>query len=154
MAKRVKPIPDGYQGATPYLCVRNGAAAIDFYQKAFGATELMRMAGPDGKLGHAEIKISEAIIMLADEYPEMGFRSPQSLGGSPVMLHLYVKDVDSFCSQAIAAGAKVKQPVEDKFYGDRVGQLEDPFGHIWSIATHKEDLTTEEMMKRAASHQK
>ena len=151
MSEKMNPIPEGYKGATPYLCVSGAASAIDFYKQAFGATETMRIADPSGKIGHAEIKIGEAPIMLADEFPEMGFRSPQSLGGSPVTIHLYVEDVDTVVSQAATAGAKVVRPVEDKFYGDRAGQLEDPFGHAWYIATHKEDIAPEEIQKRAAA---
>ena len=113
--------------------------------------ETLRIADPSGKIGHAEIKIGEATIMLADEFPEMGFRSPQAFGGSPVTIHLYVADVDTLFSQAVAAGAKAVEPVEDKFYGDRAGKLEDPFGHVWYIATHKEDIAPEEVQKRAAA---
>jgi len=144
----VKPIPEGYHTATPYLIVREGAKAIDYYKRAFGATELFRMPGPDGKLGHAEIRIGNSPIMLADENPEMGARSPQALGGSPVSILLYVQDVDKQFPQAIAAGGKVVRPLKDQFYGDRSGTLEDPFGHVWTIATHKEDVTPEEMNKR------
>jgi PhnB protein len=151
MSSEVKAIPDGYQGATPYLSIRGAASAIDFYKDAFGATEEMRMGDPNGKIGHAEIKIGEARIMLADECPEMGFRSPQEYGGSPVTIHLYVNDVDKMVSHAIAAGAKVLKPVEDQFYGDRAGKLEDPFGHVWYIATHKEDVPPEELKRRAAA---
>jgi len=148
-ATKVKAIPEGYQGATPYLCVKDGAKALEFYKKAFGAKELMRMAGPDGKIGHAEIKIGEAIIMLADEFPERGFLSPQSIGGTPVSMMLYVDDVDGFVNKAAAAGGKIQKAVEDQFYGDRAGQLEDPFGHRWYIATHIEDVAPDEMKKRA-----
>jgi PhnB protein len=150
MTDKVKAIPDGYQGAMPYLCVNDAAGAIEFYKKAFGATELKRMGMPDGKIGHAEIKIRDAIVLLADEFPEMNFRSPQSLGGSPVTIHLYFEDVDAIAEAAVAAGAKMVRPVEDQFYGDRAGTLEDPFGHVWWIATHKEDLTPEEVRARAA----
>jgi PhnB protein len=143
-------IPDDYRGATPYLCVSNAAAAIDFYVKAFGAKEVMRMAQPDGRVGHAEIRIGSAPIMLADEFPDIGFRSPQALGGSPVNLLVYVEDVDAFAARAEAAGAIVKRPVADQFYGDRVVVLEDPYGHGWSFATHIEDLSPEEIGKRAA----
>lgn len=151
MASKVKPIPDGYHSVTPYLCVKNGARAIDFYKKAFGAKESMRLGDPSGKIGHAEIKIGDAPIMLSDEFPDTGVRSPQSLGGSPVTIHLYTKDVDALAKRAIAAGAKVLRPVEDQFYGDRGGKLEDPFGHVWWIATHKEDVSPKEMKKRAAA---
>jgi PhnB protein len=143
-----KPIPDGYHTVTPYLIVRGAAAAIEFYKKAFGATELMRLAAPGGKIGHAEIKIGDSPIMLADEHPEMLARSPESLGGSPVNMLLYVKDVDALASQAVAAGAKVLRPVKDQFYGDRSGTFEDPFGHTWTIATHTEDLTPDEINQR------
>lgn len=149
MTSKVKPIPEGYHSVTPYLIVKGAAGAIEFYKKAFGATELMRMAQPDGTIGHAEIKIGDSPIMLAEEVPEMGARSPQSLGGSPVSILLYVEDVDALFSQAVAAGAKVLRPVKDQFYGDRSGGVTDPFGHVWYIATHKEDLSPDELDKRA-----
>jgi PhnB protein len=145
---KVKPIPDGYHSVTPYLCCKDAAAAIEFYKKAFGATELMRMGAPGEKIGHAEIRIGDSHVMLADEFPEMGFLSPQSVGGSPVMMHLYVEDVDATVPKAVAAGAKVMRPVEDQFYGDRGGQVEDPFGHKWYVSTHKEDISPEEIKKR------
>jgi PhnB protein len=148
---KAKPIPKGYHTATPYLIIKGAAKAIEFYKKAFGAAEMMRMTQPDGRVGHAEIKIGDSLIMLADEFPEMGARSPQSLGGSPVSILLYVQDVDALTSQAITAGAKVVRPVKDQFYGDRSGSLEDPFGHQWHIATHVEDVPPEEMKKRAAA---
>jgi PhnB protein len=151
MTNKVKPIPEGYHTATPYLIVKDAARAIEFYKKAFGATELMRMPGPGGKIGHAEIKIGDSPIMLADEVPGMGFRSPESLGGSPISILLYVEDVDVVFSEALAAGAKVQRPVADQFYGDRTGGVTDPFGHVWYIATHKEDVSPEEMKKRAAA---
>ena len=151
MTNKVKPIPEGYHTATPYLIVKDAARAIEFYKKAFGATELMRMPGPGGKIGHAEIKIGDSPIMLADEVPGMGFRSPESLGGSPISILLYVEDVDVVFSEALAAGAKVQRPVADQFYGDRTGGVTDPFGHVWYIATHKEDVSPEEMTKRAAA---
>ena len=144
-----KPIPDGYHTATPYLIVQNAAAAIEFYKRAFGATELMRLTDPRGKVGHAEIKIGDSPIMLADEMPEMGFRSPQSIGGAGVSLLLYVEDVDTRFRQATGAGAKVLRPVQDQFYGDRSGTLEDPFGHVWTLATHTEDVSIEEINRRA-----
>jgi PhnB protein len=150
MSGKVKPIPDGYHSVTPYLIVNGGAAAIEFYKKAFGATEVMRLPGPDGKVGHAEIRIGDSVIMLADEHPEMGAKSPQTIGGSPVSIMLYVEDVDAIVRQAVAAGAKIQRPVEDKFYGDRMGTLDDPFGHVWHVATHTENVTPEEMKKRAA----
>jgi PhnB protein len=151
MANKPKPIPDGYHTATPYLIVNDGARAIEFYKKAFGATELLRMPTPDGKIGHAEIKIGDSPIMLADESPAMGARSPKSLGGSPVSILLYVEDVDKVFSQAVAAGAKVQRPVTDQFYGDRMGGVEDPFGHTWHVATHVEDVSPDEIRKRAAA---
>ena len=145
----VKPVPDGYHTATPYLYVKGGAKALDFYKKAFGATELLRMEGPGGSIGHAEIKIGDSPIMLADESPEMGARSPESYGGSAVGLMLYVPDVDATVKRAVDAGAKLDRAVEDKFYGDRMGSIKDPFGHIWYIATHIEDVSPEEMKRRA-----
>jgi PhnB protein len=151
MKSKVKPIPEGYAAPTPYLIVRGAAAAIDFYKKAFGASEVMRMPGPDGKIGHADLIIGGGHVMLSDESREMGFRSPQSLGGSPVGLVLYVADVDGVVNQAVAAGAKLTRPVKDEFYGDRTGGLTDPFGHIWYVMTHVEDVSNEEMEKRAAA---
>ena len=151
MTSKVRPIPEGYHSVTPYLIIKNAADAIEFYKKAFGATELFRMDQPDGKIGHAEIKIGDSPIMLSDEFPEMGHRGPQSLGGSPVSIMLYVEDVDAVVNRATTAGAKLDRPVEDKFYGDRAGSLTDPFGHIWHIGTHKEDVSSEEMEKRAAA---
>lgn len=151
MTSTAKPIPDGYHGATPYLSVRGASSAIEFYKKAFGATESARLADPSGKIGHAEIRIGDALIMLADEFPEMGVRSPQALGGSPVSIHLYVEDVDALVNQAVAAGATVLDPVDDKFYGDRAGRLADPFGHVWNIATHKEDVSPDEVQRRFAA---
>src|SRR5687768_5046398 len=145
----VKPIPDGYHSVTPYLVMREAARAIDFYKRALGATELFRFDAPGGRIGHAEIKIGDSVIMLADEHPEMGHRGPQSLGGSSVGLMVYVDDVDSQFERAIDAGAKVKQPLKDQFYGDRSGTIEDPFGHVWTIATHKEDISAQELKKRA-----
>lgn len=146
----VKPIPDGYHSVTPYLIVKGAADAIEFYKKAFGATELMRMER-DGKVGHAEIKIGDSPIMLADESPEMGNASPTTLGGTPISIMIYVDDVDTIFSQAIAAGGEEKRPLTDEFYGDRCGSLKDPFGHVWHVATHKEDVTPEEMEKRMAA---
>lgn len=151
MANTVKAIPEGSEGATPYLSIKGAADAIEFYKKAFGATETMRMAGPDGRIAHAEIKIGKARIMLADEHPEIRFLSPRTLGGSPVTIHIYVEDIDALAAQAEAAGAKVVRAVADQFYGDRTGQFEDPFGHVWHFATHKEDISKEEMQKRAAA---
>lgn len=147
MTDKVKAIPEGYHTATPYLIISDAAAAIEFYKNAFGATELFRMPTPDGKVGHAEIKIGNSHIMLADEMHEMGYRSPQSLGGTPVSILLYVEDVDAMAEQAIAAGATVVRAVRDEFYGDRMGSFADPFGHQWHIATHKKDVSLEEMNK-------
>jgi len=147
-----KPIPEGYHSVTPYLIIKGATEAIDFYKKAFGATELFRMPAPEGKIGHAEIKIGDSPIMLADEFPEMGYKSPQTLGGSPVSLMIYVADVDTVFKQAIAAGGKEQRPVKDQFYGDRSGTLEDPFGHVWHVATHKEDVSPEEMERRMKSY--
>jgi PhnB protein len=144
-----KPIPEGYHSVTPYLVMRDAARAIDFYQKALGARELFRFDAPGGKIGHAEVRIGDSVIMLADEHPERGHRGPQSLGGSAVGLMVYVEDVDSTFNRAIAAGGKVREAVNDKFYGDRSGTFEDPFGHVWTIATHKEDLSPEELSRRA-----
>lgn len=146
--KKVNPIPADYAGITPYLSVKGAAAAIEFYKKAFGATELMRLPGPDETLGHAEIKIGDALVMLADEYPDYGNLSPKTFGGSSVRLHMYVEDVDAFFERAVAAGAKVLLPVADQFYGDRSGRLEDPFGHVWLVSTHVEDVTPEECERR------
>jgi PhnB protein len=148
MASKAKAIPDGFYGAIPYLCCQDAARAIDFYKQAFGATEVMRLAEPSGRIGHAEIKIGEAVIMLADEYPEMGVRSPLSLGGTPVAIHLYVSDVDALAERAVAAGATVLRPVADQFYGDRSGTISDPFGHRWFLATHTEDVSPQEMRQR------
>lgn len=148
MATKVKPIPDGYHTATPYLILKDAAQAIDFYKRAFGAAELMRFPGPGGKIGHAEIKIGDSQIMLADEFPDMGHKSPTSLGGTPVSIMLYVNDVDATAAQAVSAGAKVTKPVQDQFYGDRSGTIEDPFGHVWHISTHKEDVAPDEMDRR------
>jgi PhnB protein len=147
----VKPIPEGYHSVTPYLIVNDGVAALEFYKEAFGATELMRMDAPGGKIAHAEIKIGDSLLMLADECPEMGFRSAQSLGGAAVSLLVYVEDVDARFNRAVAAGAKPLKPVQDQFYGDRSGTVTDPFGHVWTIATHVEDVAPEEMEKRMAA---
>jgi PhnB protein len=143
-----KAIPEGYHSVTPYLVCKGAAQAIDFYKRAFGATELFRMDAPDGRIGHAEIKVGDSPIMLADEYPESGHRSPQSLGGTGVSLMVYVDRVDDTFKQAIGAGAKELQPLKDQFYGDRSGTLQDPFGHVWTIATHVEDVAPEEMHRR------
>jgi PhnB protein len=142
-------IPEGYHSVTPYLIVKGASRAIDFYKQAFGATELMRMEGPGGSVGHAEIKIGNSPIMLADEHPEMGFRSPQTLGGAGVSLMVYVDDVDEVFPRAISAGAKELRAVQDQFYGDRSGTFEDPFGHIWTVSTHVEDVPADEMLRRS-----
>jgi PhnB protein len=146
----VKPIPDGYPQITPYLAIDGASDAIDFYSKVFGATERMRMAGPDGKVGHAELEIGDSLIMLADEFPDMGNRGPKTVGGTPVTISIYVEDVDDVFEQAINEGATELRAVENQFYGDRSGQFEDPFGHRWSVATHVEDVPPDEMQKRAA----
>jgi PhnB protein len=147
----VSPIPAGYAGITPYICVRNAAAAIEFYQRAFGAVEVMRIVGPDGRVGHAEMKIGAAPLMLSDEFPEIAVVGPETVGGSGVALHIYFEDVDAVAERAVAAGAKLLRPVEDQFYGDRAGKLSDPFGHLWWISTHVEDVPPEEMKRRAAA---
>lgn len=147
--KRVLPVPSGFHTVTPQLTVRGAAQAIDFYKRAFGARELMRMPSSDGRsIMHAELRIGDSIVFVQDEFPE-GPRAPQSLGGATGALHVYVKDVDKTCAQAVAAGAQVKMPVTDMFWGDRYGKVADPFGHEWGLATHKEDLTKKEMAKRA-----
>ncbi len=148
----VKPIPDGYHTVTPYLIVQGAAAAIDFYKQAFKAVELFRMNGPDGKVGHAEIRIGDSPVMLADEHSEMGARSPKSIGGSPISILLYVEDCDAVIAAAVAAGAKVTRPrLQDQFLaGDRMGSLEDPFGHAWHVATHKEDVSPRRKCASAA----
>ena len=148
----VKPIPNGYHSVTPYLIINGATAALDFYKKAFGAVELFRMEH-EGKIGHAEIKIGDSPLMLADEQPNMGYVSPQALGGTPVSLMIYVEDVDTTYKQAIDAGGVELKALQDQFYGDRSGTLKDPFGHVWTVATHKEDVAPEEMDKRmAAAH--
>jgi PhnB protein len=151
MARRVRHIPQGHHTVTPYLIVGDAASALEFYQTAFGAHELMRLPAPQGRIGHAEIKIGDSVVMLADENAEIDARSPLSLGGSPVSIHLYVEDVDAVTDLVTAAGATVLHPVTDQFYGDRVGTVVDPFGHIWHIATRKEELTPEELRKRIAA---
>ncbi|MGI8640287.1 MAG: VOC family protein [Pyrinomonadaceae bacterium] len=150
MTDKVNPIPENYRGAMPYLNVKDGTRAIEFYKKAFGASEAIRIPRQDGKLGHAELRIGEALIMLRDEIPEMNFLSPQSIGGTPVQILVYVNDVDALVKQAVIAGAKVISPPTEQFHGDRMVVLEDPFGHSWFFATHIEDLSPEEMKKRAA----
>ena len=144
----VKPIPEGYHNVTPYLFVRSAANAIDFYKSVFAATEIMRMAGPNGKIMHAELKIGDSIVMLADENPQTGVMSPQTIGGFSVGLHVYVENVDAVIQKAVESGAKLLRPIKNQFYGDRSGSLLDPVGHMWSVATHVEDVSPEEMRKR------
>ena len=146
----VKPVPDGYQRVTPYLSVDGAKAAIEFYEKVFGAKERMRMDAPGGKLGHAELEFGDSVVMLADEFPEVGNRSPKTVGGTTVTISVYVDDVDAVFDAALAAGATSLRAVEDQFYGDRTGQFEDPFGHHWSVATHVEDVPPDEMERRMA----
>jgi PhnB protein len=144
----VKPIPDDYPTVCPYLLIEGAAKAINFYKQVFGATERLRMDDPEGKVGHAELVIGNSVVMLADQYLEMDIKGPKVLGGTPVVLSIYVADVDASISRATLLGAKVTRPVENKFYGDRVGQIEDPFGHAWSIQTHIEDVSPNEMHRR------
>ncbi|MCI0663265.1 MAG: VOC family protein [Acidobacteria bacterium] len=152
MKNQVKPIPEGFHTLTPHIVVKGADKAIEFYKKAFGAKEVGRMPGPDGvTIMHADIIIGDSHLMLVDEFPDMGCIGPQSIGGSPVTIHIYVEDADTFYKQAVAAGAQEKMPLTDMFWGDRYGMVSDPFGHTWSIATHKEDLSVEEMMKRSKS---
>jgi len=146
-AKQIESIPQAASSLIPYLCYRDAAAAIDFYKRAFGATELMRLAEPSGKIGHAELQIGEVILMISDEYPDYDAISAETLGGSPIKLHLYVPDVDQFAQRAVAAGAIVSRPIEDQSYGDRAGQLKDPFGYTWMVATHKQDVSVADMQK-------
>ena len=146
----VKRIPDSYPRLSPYLCVDGAAKAIEFYTSVFGAKGRMRIPAPGGRIGHAELQVGDALIMLADEHPEMQFVGPKKVGGTPVTLSLYVEAVDEVFARALRAGAKSVRPVADQFYGDRTGQFEDPFGHRWSVATHVEDVSPEEMAKRAA----
>jgi PhnB protein len=147
---KVSPIPKGYHSITPYLVIKGAAQAIEYYKKAFGATEVMRMNGPDGKVGHAELQIGDSRFMLADENPSMGqgYTSAATIGASPVSLYLYCPDVDNVVQRAVAAGGKILKPVQDQFYGDRSGFIQDPFGHLWGIATHVEDVSPEEMKER------
>ena len=149
MTTKIKPIPDGYHTATPYLVITDAGKAIEFYKVAFGATESMRLATPDGKVMHAEIKIGDSPIMLCDECPDWNAFSPQTIGGTAVSIMLYVEDVDSVVNRAVAAGAKLLMPVEDQFWGDRMGTVSDPFGHKWTVATHTEDVSPEEISTRA-----
>ncbi len=152
MARTAKPIPEGYHTITPYLVTRDASTAIEFYKRAFGAKERSRSLGPDGKsIINAQLQIGDSVLMLMDEAPEWGSNSPLSLKGSPVVIHLYVEDVDAAFDRATKAGAKVMMPLADMFWGDRYGMVTDPFGHVWSIATHKEDLSPEELAKRQAA---
>ena len=147
----VKPIPDNYPQVVPYLIVDGAGEAIEFYKSVLGASERMRLEGSDGKLGHAELEIGDAVIMLADENPGMNIEGPKSVGGTPVTIHVYLEDADGAFERAVQAGAKPLRPVEDQFYGDRSGQFEDPYGHRWNVATHVEDISEEEMARRAAA---
>lgn len=145
-----KPIPDGYPQLSPYLCIEGAAAAIDFYTEVLGAKERVRMPAPGGKIGHAELQLGDSVVMLSDEFPEMGNQSPRTVGGTPVVLSVYVDEVDDVFDRAVKAGATVVSPVTTQFYGDRSGLFEDPFGHRWSVATHVEDVAPDEMARRAA----
>jgi PhnB protein len=149
MSNKVKAIPDNYSRVSPYLFVRDGGKALEFYAKIFGAKERMRMPGPGGKVMHSEFEFGDSVMMLADEIPQMGHLSPESLGGTPVIIGLYVENVDEVYARAVAAGAKPMRPVENQFYGDRAGSLTDPFGHVWHLASHIEDMSPEEMQRRA-----
>ena len=152
-ANKVQAIPEGYHAVTPYLCVSGARRALDFYQKAFGAEVLYKLDMPDGRIGHAELQIGDSRLMLSDEMPEMPdaiTKSPGTLGGSTAGFNIYVENVDERFAQAVAAGAKVRRPVMNQFYGDRSGTLEDPFGHFWTISTHVEDISPDEIVKRAA----
>ena len=144
----VKPIPEGYHTVTPYLYLKDAAKAIEFYKKVFGAVELVRMPGPDGRIGHAEIRIGDSPVMMADEMPQMGYSSPTTRGGSTASIALYVEDADAVFAKALAAGAKEVKPMQNQFYGDRSGTIEDPSGHMWTIGTHVEDVAPDEMKKR------
>jgi PhnB protein len=154
MPQQVKPIPDGYHAVTPYLFIKGATQALDFYKNVFAAVERMCIPGPNNTIGHAEISINGSVIMLADECPSLHARSPQSVGGTPVMIYVYMPDVDAVVAKALAAGAKLLEPVQDKFYGDRSGSILDPFGHLWGIATHKEDVSQEELQRRLAEMNK
>jgi PhnB protein len=149
MSRSAKPVPEGYHTVTPYIIVNDGARALEFYARAFGAREVLRMPGPNNRVGHAEIAIGDSRIMLADEYPDMNCKGPGAYGGSPVMLYLYVDDADAWTDRAVKAGAKLSRKVEDQFYGDRMGAVEDPFGYTWFLSTHVEDVSEEEMKRRA-----
>lgn len=144
-----KPIPDDYPRLSPYLCVDDAAAAVEFYSNVFGFEERLRIPAPGGKVGHSELQLGSAVVMVSDEYPEMGVLGPKAIGGTAVTISLYVEEVDATFAAAVAAGAEVIEGVEDRFYGDRSGQISDPWGHRWSLATHLEDLTTDELLSRA-----
>lgn len=148
MTGKVKPIPDGYRSVTPYLVVDGAAAAIDFYKAVFNASEHLRIPGPNDRIGHAELMIGDCMVMLADEHPELNIHGPRHHGGSPVSIMLYVPDIEAVAAKAVAAGARMKRPVADQFYGDRMGTLKDPFGHSWHIATHIEDVSPTELERR------
>ena len=152
--KKVSPIPSGHHTLTPYLACKGAAQAMDFYKKAFGAKEMMRMPGPNGSIGHAEMRIGDSRIMLTDEYPDMNFLGPTSRGGSTVHIHLYVPDADKMAAQAVKAGGKLLRPVEEQFYGDRTGSIEDAWGHVWHLATHVKDVSMAELRKGAAKRAK
>ncbi len=147
----VKPIPEGYRSITPYLVVKGANRAIDFYKQAFGATEIMRMPGPNNTIMHAELRIGDSVIMLADEMPGAPYRSPEAFGGSPVSLMIYIDDVDNVFSRALSLGARQVREVQDQFYGDRSGNLVDPFGHVWTVATHVEDVAPDEIERRMST---
>ena len=148
MPNNVKPIPEGHRTVAPYLAIKNAVGALEFYKTAFGAVETFKLLVPDGRVGHAELRLGDSLIMLSDEFPEFGGKAPESLGGSPVSIHLYVEDVDAFVQRAVAAGARELKPVTNQFYGDRSGQLQDPYGHLWWVATHKEDVAPDELQTR------
>ncbi len=154
MSTHVKPIPDGYPVIAPYLIIPGAARALEFYKEAFGAKERMRLEMPGGVIGHAEIQLGDSVVMMADEFPQMGIQGPAKYGGSPVSLHLYVKDVDAVVAKAVALGATVTRAVANQFYGDRSGTITDPFGHIWNVATHVEDVSHEETAQRAGQQGK
>ena len=151
MSQNVKPIPDGYSVVAPYLIIPGAAKALEFYKQALGAKERMRLEMPGGAVGHAEIQFGDSVVMLADEFPQMGAHGPAKYGGSPISLHLYVTDVDAVVAKAVSLGAKIARPVANQFYGDRSGTITDPFGHIWNIATHVENVSHEEVTRRAAA---
>lgn len=150
MSEKINPIPKGYEGIIPYITLKNCTEAIEFYKRAFGAEELFRLSGDDNKIGHAELKIGGGILMVSDEHPDFGCFSPETVGGTPFTMMVYVEDVDVFVENAVKEGLKIVRPIEDQFYGDRSGHFEDPFGYKWCFATHKEDLSVEEMEKRVA----